>query len=459
MEHVINYTAELLSKTFAAVLTSLAHNWKVLGFAIILAVVLKTYVNSDKLSQLLFKRKKISIFASVAFGAFTPLCACGTMAVIIGMLTTTFPWGPIMAFLTSSPLMSPDGFVLISGIISLKFAIALTVASLVIGISSGFITNIIEKRTRLLVGQSRFADKAKAPACSCGSPAPDKAPSLTGGCSCGTAVKPAETAGGCNCRTEEITTPEITTPAASLGCTCSTSEEAASITDGCSCNADGTAVIPSISGSCTCSDTDETKNGSITSAVRNCCEKIATAVGNAGNAVKSIFIKSKYYKTDLGFKPQTSYVKPESSFIRKVKKAKLDQFVGSIYTLGLKQILFYYMIFVAVGYLINSFVPSSIISVLFGANTFFAVPLASLIGLPLYITTDSGIPIIQSMLQSGASEGAMLAFIITGSATSAWVIAGLATFLKKRAIMLYVAFVLVGGILSGYLLDFVNLFL
>jgi uncharacterized membrane protein YraQ (UPF0718 family) len=55
------------------------------------------------------------------------------------------------------------------------------------------------------------------------------------------------------------------------------------------------------------------------------------------------------------------------------------------------------------------------------------------------------------MIASGSSEGAMMAFIITGSATSAWVIAGLSTFLKKRAIALYVAFILAGGILSGYI--------
>jgi uncharacterized membrane protein YraQ (UPF0718 family) len=61
------------------------------------------------------------------------------------------------------------------------------------------------------------------------------------------------------------------------------------------------------------------------------------------------------------------------------------------------------------------------------------------------------------MLESGASEGTKLAFMITGSATSAWVIAGLATFMKKRAIILYVLFVLVGGVMSGYLFDFIDM--
>ena len=96
---------------------------------------------------------------------------------------------------------------------------------------------------------------------------------------------------------------------------------------------------------------------------------------------------------------------------------------------------------------------------LFGADSFYAVPLAAIIGLPLYITTEAGIPMIQSMIQSGASQGAMLAFLITGSATSAWVIAGLTSFMRKRAVSIYVMFILVGGIVSGYVLDLINLFI
>lgn len=344
MNEVLSYLGELFTQTLRAVGVTLAHNWKVLGFAILIAVVLKTYVNSDKLSQVLLRSKRVSILASVAFGAFTPLCACGTTAVLIGMMTTTLPWGPIMAFLTSSPLMSPDGFVLISGVISTKFAVALTVASLIIGISSGFITNIIEKHTNYLRGQSRFSDKKAVDSCACGS----------------------EDTGG--------------------------------------------------------SSEKETKNTLGKESEDTSTDKLST-----------------------------------NSRIGLVKKLKLREFAQGLYSLGFRQILVFYTIFVAIGFMINYFIPSSIITLLFGADAFYAVPLASIIGLPLYITTDSGIPIIQSMLESGATEGAMLAFMITGSATSAWVIAGLSTFMKKRALMLYIGFVFVGGILSGYLLDFIYL--
>lgn len=342
---VVMFLKDLFIQTLEALVTSLQHNWKILLFAIVLAVILKTYLNADKLNNLLFKKNKISILASVLFGAFTPLCACGTTAVIIGMLTTTFPWSPIMAFLTSSPLMSPDGFVLISGVIGLRFAIALTAASLIIGLSAGFITNIIEKKTDFFKNQSRFTGNKKNVKCGCSDAVIEKE------------------------------------------CACS---------------------ISSVSPECSCSQDP---------------------------------------------------IKSETFMAKIVHKYKLKQLANEFIHLGLKQILLFYMIFICIGYLINYFIPSSIISVLFEANSLYAVPLASIIGLPLYITTESGIPIIQSMIKSGASQGAMLAFMITGSATSAWVIAGLTSFMKKRAVSLYVVFILIGGIVTGYLFDFINLFL
>jgi len=103
--------------------------------------------------------------------------------------------------------------------------------------------------------------------------------------------------------------------------------------------------------------------------------------------------------------------------------------------------------------LINYFVPSSFILALFSSETVFAVPLAALIGLPLYISGESAIPLVQSLMAGGASGGAMLAFMITGSATSAWVIAGISAFLKKKVIGLYVSYILAGGIVLGYLYD------
>ncbi len=369
METVLPFLADLISKTVLYVLQSLAHNWAVLTFSIITAVALSTYVDTGKMQKFLVGRSKVSIFASVAVGAFTPFCACGTMAVIVGMMTTTLPWGPIMAFLTSSPLMSPDGFVMIAGVLGLRFAIALTIASLFIGLASGFITLVIERRTGFLRDQSRYLKGApEAPADAVFGPEP--------------------------------------APASQCACGCGTAQTVAS-------------------------DSSQSAQP----------EPGPMAFAAAGE--ETICCATQ---------PQTSL----NDFAQKVKLRDLaDNFVS----LGLKQILLYFSIFVGVGYLVNYFVPTSIISALFGANQLAAVPLASLIGLPLYLTTESGIPIVQSLLASGASQGAMLAFLITGSATSAFVIAGLTTFMKKRAVLLYVGYILAGGMICGWLYDFVLLFI
>ncbi len=357
MNEALAWLGNLLYGMVTTVLKTLAHNGWVLAVSVATAVALKTYVNTEKLSRYLTGKTKVPIFLSVLVGAFTPFCACGTMAVVVGMLTTVLPWGPIMAFLTSSPLMSPDGFLMLSGIIGLRFAVTLTAASLMIGLLSGFTTQWIERHTGYLRGQARYAAPEKPSPCACGKPS---------ACAYGTPAPAAPVAAACSCSK---------TPRTSAGCAC---------------------LPPAKAGG------------------RN---RLAAAARRFSS------------------------------------KARLGELLRNLVNLGLKQILLYFSLFVAVGYLVNTFVPMSIVSALFGANSAAAVPLASLIGLPLYLTTESSIPLIQSLLRSGASEGAMMAFIISGSATSAWVIAGLTTFMKRKALGLYVAFILLGSIATGYLYD------
>ena len=401
MKSALGFIGNLLTGMLTTVLNTLAHNWWVLLISIVMAVALKTYVDTEKLGKFLTGRTRVSILASVAVGAFTPFCACGTMAVIVGMLTTTLPWGPIMAFLTSSPLMSPDGFLMISGLVSLRFAIALTIASLLIGIASGFATQWIEKHTGLLKNQARALGDARNESCGCSGAEPEEQ-AASADCGCADA-KPAKAAAkpGCGCSGAKPAEPAIK---AACGC------------------APAKSFAAEPCGQCPEGEPD------MSAALDGACCAAMPRSGGLGIA---------------GW----------------LQKARLREFLNGLVDLGLKQILLYFSLFIAVGYLVNAFVPASIVSALLGANSFAAVPLASVIGLPLYLTTESSIPIIQSLMKSGASEGAMLAFIISGSATSAWVIAGLTTFMKKRALGLYVLYIVAGSILSGYLYDLVLKFL
>ena len=152
----------LIWNTVLYVIETLKHNalWLMLG--IVTASLIRVYLDPEKLKNTLNRSSGASIPGSVAFGTLTPFCACGTMAVVVAMLTTVLPWGPIMAFLTSSPLMSPDFFLLLSGVVSPTFAVALLVASIAIGLTAGIATHLIEKNTTWLADQARFVSKEPA---------------------------------------------------------------------------------------------------------------------------------------------------------------------------------------------------------------------------------------------------------------------------------------------------------
>ncbi len=357
---------ETLKNTVLYVLNTLMHNSPALILGILVAASIQVYVDPEKMKGWLMRRSAVSIPATVAFGAFTPFCACGTMAVVLSMLATALPWGPVMAFLTSSPLMSPGEFVMMYGILGPTFAIALVAASLLIGLGSGYTTHIIEKKTHFLVGQLRFSSA--------------KASEEKAGCGCSAGVSQANPA--------------------PVNAVLSVSEK------DCGCEEDG----------CGCGET-----------VDGCgCGEIALE--------------------------QPSIAPPIGNFFRKYK---IDQVLKAAFDVSVKRILPFFALFAGIGYLINQFIPTAWISALFGTHNVFAVPLASLIGLPLYVNGDSSIPLLQSLMQSGVSGGAMLAFMITGPGTSAGVLAGIATIMKKKAIALYVAYLFVGAILLGYAYDII----
>jgi uncharacterized membrane protein YraQ (UPF0718 family) len=120
----------------------------------------------------------------------------------------------------------------------------------------------------------------------------------------------------------------------------------------------------------------------------------------------------------------------ETNFI---KRYKIDKFIKEFWNLGMKKILLYFIVFIALGRTAELLIPKELIMMLFGSSKAYSVPLAATIGLPLYLTDSSAIPLLKSFINSGAGQGAVLAFLIAGKATGVPVIAGMATFLKKRA--------------------------
>lgn len=105
--------------------------------------------------------------------------------------------------------------------------------------------------------------------------------------------------------------------------------------------------------------------------------------------------------------------------------------------------------------LILAYVPQETIAGVLGGGNPFAVPLAALIGAPLYLTEVAALPIVSGLLQSGMSPGAAIAFLIAGPATTVPAMAAVWTLVRPRVFVLYVGIVVVGAMALGVAADVV----
>ena len=85
---------------------------------------------------------------------------------------------------------------------------------------------------------------------------------------------------------------------------------------------------------------------------------------------------------------------------------------------------------------------------------FYSVLSANLTSLPLYISEATVVPLLSVLKDAGASDGTLLAFMISGPVTFIGVIGGLNIIMKRQAILLYIFFILAGSIILGYGYDF-----
>jgi len=97
---------DVLVQVVQEVIRYLRYDWWILTIGIGTVVILKVYLG-EKLKAVLKRKAGVTVIGAVGAGAFTPLCACGTMAVLLSMFVSSLPWGTVMAFLITSPLTSP----------------------------------------------------------------------------------------------------------------------------------------------------------------------------------------------------------------------------------------------------------------------------------------------------------------------------------------------------------------
>jgi uncharacterized membrane protein YraQ (UPF0718 family) len=125
-------------------------------------------------------------------------------------------------------------------------------------------------------------------------------------------------------------------------------------------------------------------------------------------------------------------------------------FLQEIFDTG-KRLVVIFLAFAFIGYFLNGLIPPTWIAVIFGGGNIYSLPLAATLGLPLYVNTEASLPLVRAMLDAGMSQGAALAFLITGAGTSFGAVAGMLTIARWRVVVLVVGTLWVGAVLFGML--------
>lgn len=120
-----------------------------------------------------------------------------------------------------------------------------------------------------------------------------------------------------------------------------------------------------------------------------------------------------------------------------------------------QRIWVYVLIGIALGAIIHGYVPESFMALIMSGHSWWSVPLAVLLGIPLYSNAAGVIPIVEALIGKGAAIGTVLAFMMSVIALSLPEMLILRKVLKLQLIYIFLVVVTLGIIIVGYLFNWI----
>jgi Predicted permeases len=115
----------------------------------------------------------------------------------------------------------------------------------------------------------------------------------------------------------------------------------------------------------------------------------------------------------------------------------------------------YIVIGIAVGAAVHGYVPENFMASIMGKAAWWSVPLAVLIGVPLYSNAAGIIPILQALLEKGAALGTALAFMMSVIGLSLPEMIILKKVIKLPLIIIFISVVATGIMIVGFIFNWV----
>ena len=148
-------------------------------------------------------------------------------------------------------------------------------------------------------------------------------------------------------------------------------------------------------------------------------------------------------------KVNTNFEIKEKSFKERISYA-------NYYTFNLvKKVWMYVLIGIGIGAWIHGYIPADLLAKYAGSDNWFAVPLATLIGIPLYSNAAGIIPLIGALTEKGVAMGTALSFMMAVTALSLPEFIILKKVMKTKLIVIYASIVGLGIIFTGYLFNLI----
>ncbi|PSV90061.1 permease [Photobacterium iliopiscarium] len=120
-----------------------------------------------------------------------------------------------------------------------------------------------------------------------------------------------------------------------------------------------------------------------------------------------------------------------------------------------KKVLPYLIGGIALGSMIYGFMPTEFVAKVASENNPFAIPIAAIIGIPLYIRAEAVIPLSAALAAKGMGLGAVMALIIGSAGASLTEVILLKSIFKNQMIIAFLVVILGMAIGAGYLYQFI----
>lgn len=119
----------------------------------------------------------------------------------------------------------------------------------------------------------------------------------------------------------------------------------------------------------------------------------------------------------------------------------------------MKKVAIYIFVGVGIGAIIHNLIPEHWVQSILGGHNFYSVPLATLVGVPMYADIFGTIPVAESLLLKGAGLGTVLSFMMAVTTLSLPSMIMLSKAMKKKLMVVFVSIVTIGIIAVGFLFN------